>query len=465
MAVQSLEGATPEPGNYVREPNYNPVHESIHTGAPPDMGMSPAEQYLGAIREAGRKGNRRDMFSGIVHGLAQRNLTGPKFRDIRSGARGMDLVRQMQMQREWLAFEKEQREQDAAAAKGQADLDWKQDERSYKRGRDIISDERYKAEQAAKKEAARLRREHELARDAAKRKPRGGGGGGGFRAPSAPRAATAEGLPDDLDVQGHALKYGDAANIPPNVRPLFQQLAQTRPGSKQRKELNKRIDNEYNNAKRSKERYETRINSGQLNVGLAKLRRVKSILDKIQRGGYPEQKGRYDGDVPGYGQTGTLHNRMISQGGRDLRGAMKSLLDTELRMATGAAAPPSEVATFEEIMGAGMFDSDEDLMRGLEQAEAKLLEQFGFAEGAATTPHAIDWYWSTGAAGQRPGAPSDWGKYTRAGGQQAPAAQTPEAPTGGSGTKLVKTQSGWVEREMSDAKAEELRRTKGWEIR
>lgn len=105
-----------------------------------------------------------------------------------------------------------------------------------------------------------------------------------------------------------------------------------------------------------------------LDRGRAALANVRAELSKYLDGE----------DVPGYGQTGSAPNWLLSSEGKAMRSAVQRLLDTELRMATGAAAPPSEQKTFKEILGTDTFATDADLRRALDQAERTIGEQEGY---------------------------------------------------------------------------------------
>lgn len=74
-------------------------------------------------------------------------------------------------------------------------------------------------------------------------------------------------------------------------------------------------------------------------------------------------------DIPGYGPIdGLKPDAMLGEEGRRNRRLVKELQDAKLRAATGAAAPPSEEATFATITGTGLFNTESDLRGGIEQA-------------------------------------------------------------------------------------------------
>jgi hypothetical protein len=77
-------------------------------------------------------------------------------------------------------------------------------------------------------------------------------------------------------------------------------------------------------------------------------------------------------DIPGTGLTSALPTWAVSKGGKNLRHAMKRLLDTELRLATGANAPESEHKTFGEILGMGEGMTDKDFITALSQGRIML---------------------------------------------------------------------------------------------
>jgi len=58
----------------------------------------------------------------------------------------------------------------------------------------------------------------------------------------------------------------------------------------------------------------------------------------------------------------------------------KELLDTRLRAATGANAPETEVKQFKEMGGIGEWDTDQDMIAGLANAEAILNQQEAYLD-------------------------------------------------------------------------------------
>lgn len=70
-------------------------------------------------------------------------------------------------------------------------------------------------------------------------------------------------------------------------------------------------------------------------------------------------------DIPGYGLTGMFPRLLLSSEGRNLRQTIANLRDAFGRDRTGANMPPSEIQSFNEILGSSETSSDEDLRNGL----------------------------------------------------------------------------------------------------
>lgn len=127
---------------------------------------------------------------------------------------------------------------------------------------------------------------------------------------------------------------------------------------------------------------------------------ITNVRDAI----YAARK-KHGSDIPGVGVTysltsalGPAGQRLLSQEGRDIQRAVKDLLDTKLRISTGAAAPESEYKTFSEILGASAWNSDQDLLNGVELARKKLAElDASIARGVPDS--GIKWYDRHGGRG------------------------------------------------------------------
>lgn len=83
-----------------------------------------------------------------------------------------------------------------------------------------------------------------------------------------------------------------------------------------------------------------------------------------------------DDDIPGVGLDNTiatlggpLGERLISERARSIRAMVERLGDMELRDATGAAAPVSEVKEFKRIGQRGTFDNDDDFRNAISALE------------------------------------------------------------------------------------------------
>jgi hypothetical protein len=92
------------------------------------------------------------------------------------------------------------------------------------------------------------------------------------------------------------------------------------------------------------------------------------------------------GDLPGQGVVDTWGGLRPgwaqSQGGREFQRLTRRLLDSELRQATGANAPESEVQTFRQILGLSETSSDEDVVRAMQQAREYIDSEFNALRGS-----------------------------------------------------------------------------------
>jgi hypothetical protein len=132
------------------------------------------------------------------------------------------------------------------------------------------------------------------------------------------------------------------------------------------------------------------------------------------------------GDLPGQGVVDTWGGLRPgwaqSQAGREFQRLTRRLLDSELRQATGANAPESEVQTFRQILGLSETSSDEDVVRALQQAREYVDSEFNALRGSYG-PDAIR-VWEEQA------------RATRGRGTQAAIAESPTAPQPQSGGQV-----------------------------
>jgi len=135
---------------------------------------------------------------------------------------------------------------------------------------------------------------------------------------------------------------------------------------------------------------------------------VSSLKKEIDKA-----RSKHGGDIPGVGGTNFLSSILgeggtlaLSQEGKNVQRAVEVLRDNLLRIATGAAAPESEQAQFKKILGSGKWNTDRDLMNGVDQVLTVLRERDD--DIAAGIPDsAIKWYErKPGARGWR--NPMDW---------------------------------------------------------
>jgi hypothetical protein len=229
----------------------------------------------------------------------------------------------------------------------------------------------------------------------------GGGVGGGLGASGPSRDAL------ERELTGHDIPLAAVDLSTPRGRERAQRelLQRTRPSN--REEVGERT-----------ERYGTARRQSGVSEGLAALQGVYRELDRNVPGW---RRGNVD--IPGIGATGMAPNFMLSRGGRDVSGAMERLLDTQLREATGAAAPPTEVGTFRRILGIGTMSTDQDMIQALRRAEgilqswdSELVRTFG--EDAAN-----EWRSRGASAAQRQPGPSAASAPERARSQPAASGQ------------------------------------------
>jgi hypothetical protein len=92
------------------------------------------------------------------------------------------------------------------------------------------------------------------------------------------------------------------------------------------------------------------------------------------------------GNVPGQGPLDTVFGMRPewsqSTQAREFRRRVRRLLDSQLRAATGANAPDSEVRTFREILGVSDTSTDEDLLDALSVARDYVNSEYNALRGA-----------------------------------------------------------------------------------
>jgi hypothetical protein len=113
--------------------------------------------------------------------------------------------------------------------------------------------------------------------------------------------------------------------------------------------------------------------------------KVRSKLVQLKKAVAPylDENGNLTGNIPGSGATGNLPGPFqlaLSKDGKQIMRLKNELLDTRLREATGANAPPSELKAFRQLGGMGTWDTDEDMLAGLRNAEDILDQQEAYLD-------------------------------------------------------------------------------------
>ena len=115
------------------------------------------------------------------------------------------------------------------------------------------------------------------------------------------------------------------------------------------------------------------------------------------------------GDIPGYGRVaGMLPDALVSKEGEDIRQAVSSLFNIELKDRSGAAVTDQELNRLRKEFGEGSWKSDDQLRKGIEQYKKRLREVIRNIE-AGFDPEAKAEYQSRGGRdfGSALGAPSE----------------------------------------------------------
>jgi hypothetical protein len=116
-------------------------------------------------------------------------------------------------------------------------------------------------------------------------------------------------------------------------------------------------------------------------IAMSGLARADEALRAVER--FARQ---HPGDLPGQGVLDTWGGMrpqfLQSPAGREWQRLTRRLLDSELRQATGANAPESEVTTFRQILGLSESSSDEDVMAALGQARQYVNSEYNALRGA-----------------------------------------------------------------------------------
>jgi hypothetical protein len=200
-------------------------------------------------------------------------------------------------------------------------------------------------------------------RDLNTRQRTGGGGGGAGAATGTPERAQLEQQLADAGIPSAGV---DLTSRRGREQARSELLHRTRPQA--RAELGQRVER-YGTARRQS--------------GVSEARSaLQGVVRQLNRHVPGWRAGRPD--IPGIGATALAPDFMLTRGGRDVSGAMERLLDTQLREATGAAAPPSEVGTFRRILGVGTLATDRDMIEAIRRAEeiledrdSELIRTFG----------------------------------------------------------------------------------------
>jgi len=268
--------------------------------------------------------------------------------------------------------------------------------------------------------ASKRAKEEEISKQKAEKDyftPGGGLGGGAYAAlygqplPGAP-APQVPGAPPTIPVDDNPyakeildLYQGDRSKVPATLmaqaRSLYNAVQAQRPDKEVIALHDKMLDDVYKHQEdtKTRERQEKQAAEAQTKADkqqdaqYAQQRNMRSI-DKVRAklvqlkkavAPYLDEDGnlKKGADVPGAGLTGNLPDAFqlaLTKDGKQIMRLKDELLDTRLREATGANAPPSELKQFRKLAGIGTWDTDEDMIAGLNNAEAILDEQEAYLD-------------------------------------------------------------------------------------
>lgn len=77
-------------------------------------------------------------------------------------------------------------------------------------------------------------------------------------------------------------------------------------------------------------------------------------------------------DIPGFGQTGSLPQILLSQKGKDTRQSVSELRNVLLKQRSGGAVTPNEAQRLSDELGVAMQGNDEQLRKGIKSVFSKL---------------------------------------------------------------------------------------------
>lgn len=113
-------------------------------------------------------------------------------------------------------------------------------------------------------------------------------------------------------------------------------------------------------------------------------KRVNKYMDTLQKTGVPAAVSSVEnverllpktGDIPGYGRvSGMMPDLLVSQEGEDLRQAVSTLFNIELKDRSGAAVTDQELQRLRKEFGEGSWKSDDQLRKGITQYKSRLKE-------------------------------------------------------------------------------------------
>lgn len=113
-------------------------------------------------------------------------------------------------------------------------------------------------------------------------------------------------------------------------------------------------------------------------------KKVTGYADTLQKTGIPAAISTVEnvdrvvpktGDIPGYGRVvGAMPDILVSAEGENVRQAISSLFNIELKDRSGAAVTDQELQRLRKEFGEGTWKSDEQLRKGIEQYKSRLRE-------------------------------------------------------------------------------------------
>jgi hypothetical protein len=139
-------------------------------------------------------------------------------------------------------------------------------------------------------------------------------------------------------------------------------------------------------AEKKEARFEGDVNKLSTTYDKSGIPSAVSVIQNLERL-IPEK-----GDIPGYGRVaGMLPDAMVSAEGEDVRQAVSTLFNIELKDRSGAAVTDQELNRLKKEFGQGSWKSDDQLRKGIKAYKERLKEVIRNID-AGFTPEAREEY-------------------------------------------------------------------------